>query len=66
MQPLRKGEGMTTGEYEEYIEVVRRRRQQMLEVAHALKRSKLDMMAMVLYQMADDVEKLIGLIKKEQ
>lgn len=66
MQPLRKGEGMTTGEYEEYIEVVRRRRQQMLEVAHALKRSKLDMMAMVLYQMADDVEKLIGMIKKEQ
>lgn len=66
MQPLRKGEGMTTGEYEEYIEVVRRRRQQMLKVAHALKRSKLDMMAMVLYQMADDVEKLIGMIKKEQ
>ena len=63
MQPLRKGEGMTT---EEYIEVVRRRRQQMLEVAHALKRSKLDMMATVLYQMAADVEKLIEMIEKEK
>lgn len=63
MRPLRKGEGMGT---KEYIEVVRRRRQQMLKVAHALKRSKLDMMAMVLYQMADDVEKLIEMIEKEK
>lgn len=63
MQPLRKGEGMGTNEY---LEAVRRRRQQMLKVAHTLKRSKLDIMALVLYQMADDVEKLIGMIEKEQ
>lgn len=62
MQPLRKGEGMGT---KEYIEVVRRRRQQMLKVAHALKRSKLGMMAMVLYQMADDVEKLLAIAEQQ-
>lgn len=49
----------------EYIETVRRRRQQMLKVAHALKRSKLGMMAMVLYQMADDVEKLIAIAEQQ-
>ena len=49
----------------EYIETVRRRRQQMLKVAHALKRSKLDLMAMVLYQMADDVEKLLAIAEQQ-
>lgn len=43
----------------EYIETVRRHRRQMLKVARALKRSKLDLMALVLYQMADDVTELI-------
>lgn len=49
----------------EYIEKVRRRRQQMLKVAHALKRSKLGMMAMVLYQIADDVEKLLTIAEQQ-
>lgn len=62
MRPLQKGEAMLS---REYIETVRRRRQQMLKVAHALKRSKLDMMAMVLYKMADDVEKLLTIAEQQ-
>lgn len=49
----------------EYIETVRRHRRQMLKVARALKRSKLGMMAMVLYQIADDVEKLLTIAEQQ-
>ena len=49
----------------EYIEQIRRRQQQLLRVAHTLRRSKLDMMAMVLYQASDDINALIGAKEKD-
>lgn len=44
----------------EYIEQIKRRQQQLLRVAHTLRRSKLNMMAMVLYQISDDITALIS------
>ena len=49
----------------EYIEQIRRRQQQLLRVAHTLRRSKLDIMAMVLYQVSDDISALIGAKEKD-
>lgn len=49
----------------EYIEQIRRRQQQLLRVAHTLRQSKLDMMAMVLYQVSDDISALIGAKEKD-
>ena len=44
----------------EYIEQIKRRQQQLLRVAHTLRRSKLNMMAMVLYQISYDITALIS------